>query len=105
MCVLDPAFPQDLQALITIADSSRRSIIVEVTVPAYHEGNTNRSALLSRLGVHLELTNEQLEELAAGRYYLHAVSLLLEPDMRVCFVCDIHYENVDYKYISLGRTP
>jgi len=105
LCVLDPNFSQDLQSLITIAESSGRSITVEVTVPAYHEGNTNRSALLSRLGVHLDLTNDDLEELAAGRYYLHSVSLLLEPDMRVCFVCDIHYENVDYKYISLGPTP
>ena len=90
---------------MTIAESSERSITVEITVPAYHAGNANRAALLSRLAVTYSLTNEELGELAAGRYYLHSVSLLLEPDMRVCFVCDIHYANADYKYIRLVPKP
>jgi len=105
LCLLDPNFSHDLESLMTIAESSERSITVEITVPAYHAGNANRAALLSRLAVTYSLTNEELGELAAGRYYLHSVSLLLEPDMRVCFVCDIHYANADYKYIRLVPKP
>ena len=104
LCVLDPSFPHDLESLMRTAEAYGRSITVEVTVPAYHEGNANRAALLNRLAVSWSLTNEELGELSAGRYYLHSVSLLLEPDMRVCFVCDIHYANSDYKYIRLGPT-
>ena len=105
LCLLDPTFPADLAHLMSIAETRNRSIIVEVTVPAYHEGNAKRGALLNRLAVTWSLTNDELDELSAGRYYLHAVALLLEPHMNVCFVCDINYENADYKYISLVPSP
>ena len=84
---------------------SNRSVILEVSVPAYHEGNANRRALLNTLAATWSLTNAELDEFNAGRYYLHTVSLLFEPDMNVCFVCDINYANTDYKYISLDQSP
>jgi hypothetical protein len=104
-CLLDPAFPEELASRMHFSAVTKRSVILEVSVPAYHVGNANRRALLNTLAGTWSLTNAELDEFYAGRYYLHTVSLMFEPEMNVCFLCDINYANTDYKYISLDHSP
>ena len=103
LCLLDPLFPQELDSLLFQAEKMDRPITVLVSIPAYHTEDSERGALLNRLAVTYQLTNDNLAELSAGRYYLHSVALFLEPEMRVCFVCDINYANGDYEYINVGQ--
>ena len=103
LCLIDPSFPQQLRTLLLRAEESGRPTTVLVNVPAYHTEDHVRGALLNRLAVTYNLTNDNLRELSADRYYLHSVALLLVPGMRVCFVCDINHANTDYEYINLGH--
>jgi hypothetical protein len=103
LCLLDPSFPQQLESLFSQAEASDRPLTVSVNVPAYHLEDSVRGAQLNRLAVTHNLTTDNLRELSADRYYLHSVGLVLEPDMRVCFVCDINQAGSDYEYIDLGH--
>ena len=103
LCLIDPSFPQQLRTLLLRAEGSCRPTTVLVNVPAYHTEDHARGALLTRLAVMFNLTNDNLRELSADRYYLHSVALLLVPGMRLCFVCDINHANTNYEYINLGH--
>ena len=106
LCLLDPSFPQQLHSLLLQAEKSVTvtPITVFVNVPAYHTEDSVRRALLNRLAITYNLTNDNLRELAGDRYYLHSLALLLVPGMRVCFVCDMNHPNIDYEYINLGHS-
>jgi hypothetical protein len=86
------------------AEKTDRLVTVVVYVPAYHSESAERVVLLNRLAVTWNLTTGDLEELSAGRYYLHPITLLLEPEMRVCFICDLHDPNRDYSYVDPSST-
>jgi hypothetical protein len=103
LCLLDPSFPQQLDALLSQAEASDRPLMVSVNVPAYHLEDSVRGALLNRLAVTYNLTTDNLSELSGDRYYLHSVALVLEPDTRLIFVCDINQPGTDYEYINLGH--
>jgi len=86
------------------AEKIDSAVTVVVYVPAYHSESAERVALLNRFAVTWSLTPGDLEELSAGRYYLHPITLLLEPEMRVCFICDLHDPNCDYTYVDPTST-
>ena len=104
LCLLDPTFPVQLDSFMSHAEKTDRPVTVVVYVPAYHSESAERVALLNRLAVTWNLTTGDLEELSAGRYYLHPITLLLEPEMRVCFICDLHDPNRDYTYVDPSST-
>jgi len=104
LCLLDPTFPVQLDSFMSHAEKIDSAVTVVVYVPAYHSESAERVALLNRFAVTWSLTPGDLEELSAGRYYLHPITLLLEPEMRVCFICDLHDPNCDYTYVDPTST-
>jgi hypothetical protein len=52
-----------------------------------------------------DITALQSSELAAGRYYLHPVGLIIDPRSATCLVLDTHRDEGNYNYITIPPKP
>ena len=70
-------------------------------IPAYHVGSAQRTEVINLLASTFDVRASQLAEVAAGRYYLHPVGLVIDPRSATCYVVDTHRDEGYYNYITI----